>query len=153
MDLALLVYGISLLDGLSRLLGFATAMAVLITVFSAIHQLSWRFDNFEYSWNCNKDGTTKESVLANRALTTKTFKWAATTSIILGFILVLIPTQKVAYTMVGAYAAQKVAENGKVQETGDKVLQLINQKLDHYIDEGIKEATDEVKSKRNKSKD
>lgn len=153
MDLALLVYGISLLDGFGRLLGFITAMAAISAFVAGIHQVGYRFDSYEYSWNCNKDGTIKDSVLANRALSSKIFKWSLVTSLILSFILVLIPTQKTAYTIVGAYAAQKVAENDKVQETGGKVLTIINQKLDQYIDEGIKEATDEVKSKRSKSKD
>ena len=43
--------------------------------------------------------------------------------------------------MVGAYATQKIAENDKVQETGKKVLTIIEQKLDTYVDEGVKEAT------------
>jgi hypothetical protein len=53
---------------------------------------------------------------------------------------VLIPNEKTAYTMVGAYAAQKVVENNKVQDMSGKVLTIINQKLDTYIDEGIQEA-------------
>jgi hypothetical protein len=153
MDLALLVYGISLLESFGKLIGFITALCGMAVIGSGIHQLSWRFDTYEYSWNCNKDGTLKASVLANRALTTKVFKWSLIATIILSFLCVLIPSQKTAYTMVGAYVAQKVSENEKVQDTGGKVMTIINQKLDHYIEEGIKEATDEVKSRRNKSKD
>jgi hypothetical protein len=55
-------------------------------------------------------------------------------------VMTFLPAPKTAYMMVGAYAAQKVAENGKVQETGGKVLELINQKLDGYLEEGMKEA-------------
>lgn len=153
MDLALLVYGISLLENFSKLFGGFLFFSCAAALFSGIHQIGFRFDSYEYSWNCNKDGTVKASVLANRALSARILKWSFITSVILAFILVFIPTQKTAYTMVGAYAAQKVAQNEKVQETGGKVLTIINQKLDQYIDEGIKEATDEVKSKRNKSKD
>jgi hypothetical protein len=50
--------------------------------------------------------------------------------------------------MVGAYATQKIAENDKVQETGGKVLKIINQKLDTYIDDGIAEAEKAAKSKK-----
>lgn len=39
--------------------------------------------------------------------------------------------------MVGAYAAQQVAENQKVQQMSGKVLQIIEQRLDGYITEGI----------------
>jgi hypothetical protein len=54
-------------------------------------------------------------------------------------VITFLPAPKTAYMMVGAYAAQKVAENGKVQETGGKVLELINQKLDSYIEEGLEQ--------------
>jgi hypothetical protein len=50
--------------------------------------------------------------------------------------------------MVGAYATQKIAENDKVQETGSKVLAVINQKLDTYIEEGIEKAEKAAKSKK-----
>ena len=36
---------------------------------------------------------------------------------------------------------QKIAENDKVQQTGQKVLTIIEQKLDSYVDQGVKEAT------------
>ena len=49
--------------------------------------------------------------------------------------------------MVGAYAAQKVAENDKVQQMSGKVLTIIEQKLDSYIEDGIKEAEDKVEKK------
>ena len=80
-------------------------------------------------------------------------KWSTITVIVASLIQVFIPSQKTAYTMVGAYAAQKVAQDDRVQETGSKVMTIINQKLDKYIDEGIDAAANEVKSKRNKSKD
>jgi hypothetical protein len=50
--------------------------------------------------------------------------------------------------MVGAYATQKIAENDKVQETGSKVLKIINQKLDGFIDEGIEQAEKSAKGKK-----
>jgi hypothetical protein len=71
--------------------------------------------------------------------------WVAVAS---AWFLILLPTEKTAYTMVGAYAAQKVAENDKVQQMSGKVLTIIEQKLDAYIDEGIKEAEDKVKKEK-----
>jgi hypothetical protein len=53
--------------------------------------------------------------------------------------------------MVGAYAAQKVAENDKVQQMSGKVLTIIEQKLDAYIDEGMKEAEDKLKKAEEKA--
>ena len=49
--------------------------------------------------------------------------------------------------MVGAYTAQRVAENPKVQAMSGKVVTIIEQKLDSYIEEGIAEAEKNVKSK------
>ena len=65
-------------------------------------------------------------------------------------VLTFLPTERTAYMMVGAYATQKVAESGVVQETGGKVLTIINQKLDQYVQEGIDaaESTTETKKKR-----
>jgi hypothetical protein len=75
------------------------------------------------------------------------------TGIISAWVVILIPTEKTAYTMVGAYAAQKVAENDKVQAMSGKVLTIIEQKLDSYIEDGIKAAEDKVESgKKNKSR-
>jgi hypothetical protein len=72
----------------------------------------------------------------------KAFKIALITLGISSFVAILIPSEKTAYIMVGAYATQKVAENEKVQETGQKVLSIINNKLDSYVEEGIKKATE-----------
>jgi hypothetical protein len=153
MDLALLVYGISLLDSLDKLFVFLVFAASIVSGVSIVYTLTHKFDSYEYSWNCNPDGTVKQSVLENRASGVKIMKRGLITLVVLLVIQIFIPSQKTAYTMVGAYAAQKVVENKGVQETSGKVMTIINQKLDKYIDEGIKEATDEVKSKRNKSKD
>jgi hypothetical protein len=153
MDLALLVYGISLLDGLDKLFVGITMISVMVAAASGIYTLSHKFDSYEYSWNCNKDGTVKQSVLENRAGGVKLLKWSIIVFLVAAIIQIFIPSQKTAYTMVGAYAAQKVAQNEKLQDTGGKVMTIINQKLDKYIDEGIEAATNEVKSKRNKSKD
>ena len=147
MDLALLVYGISLLHGIE---GFFVGMIVIssiVAIVSGIVTANWKFSGSEYSWDLNKDGTVKEKVLAGRRFGEKAFKWSLVVFFISALLNVLIPNEKTAYTMVGAYAAQKVAENEKVQQTGDKVLKIINQKLDSYIDEGIKEATNKIKEK------
>jgi hypothetical protein len=63
---------------------------------------------------------------------------------------VLLPSEKTAYTMVAAYAAQKVAENDKVQQMSGKVLTIIEQKLDGYIEDGIKEAEAKVSKQTKK---
>lgn len=67
--------------------------------------------------------------------------WVAVIAMI---VLIFIPTEKTAYTMVGAYAAQKVSENDKVQQMSGKVLTIIEQKLDGIIEDGMKEAEEKL---------
>lgn len=135
MDLALLVYGISLLSGFVKFTILVIVMSFLWVVANAIY----------YSDYC-KSGTD----IAKRTIARmwKGF-WIGLVSL---FLLIFIPTEKTAYTMVGAYAAQKVAENDKVQQMSGKVLTIIEQKLDGYIDEGLKEAEEKLSTDKKSKK-
>ncbi len=129
MDLALLVYGITTLGN------FKAFLAVLMVVCIGLS-----FGNI-----LGMDSWVNEEKKALR------WKWAKRWVIILvclGALQVVLPSQKTAYTMVGAYAAQKVSENEKVQQMSGKVLTIIEQKLDGYIEEGIAEAKDRLKEKK-----
>lgn len=53
---------------------------------------------------------------------------------VFSFINVLLPTEKTAYTMVAAYATQKVYESPETAKIQAKVLTIINQKLDTFIE-------------------
>lgn len=64
-------------------------------------------------------------------------------------ILVFIPNKKTAYMMVGAYAAQKVYDNPTTERLSNKVIQSIEGKLDFYIEEARKEATEQIKGQIN----
>lgn len=131
MELALLVYGISLLHSV----GIVTAISVLVCFATAAVFLIYRMADCGQEEYLNAEKNKKRAESAEWAM-----KWAkrwATAGAIGVLILVIVPTEKTAYTMVGAYAAQKIAENEKVQDTGQKVLTIINQKLDSYIQEGI----------------
>lgn len=57
-----------------------------------------------------------------------------TVCIISAFLNVLLPTEKTAYTMVAAYATQKVYESPETAKIQAKVLTIINQKLDTFIE-------------------
>jgi sensor domain CHASE-containing protein len=148
MDLALLIYGISLLEGLKVLFGMIIVTSIMALIFSGIFTCNWKFDGSEYSWNLNKDGTVKERILAGRRFVTNIFKYSLVATIIAGFANILLPSERTAYMMVGAYATQKVAENEKVQETGKKVLTLIEQKLDSYIESSMKDVEKSKKGKK-----
>lgn len=112
MELALLVYAISLLEGLRTFLVVAAFAAGMVIIGSGIATLE--------SYN-------------DTAAAKRWFKRSVITLAILGFLSTLIPTERTAYIMVAAYATQKVAENPEVRDTGDKVLTLINSKLDQLI--------------------
>lgn len=114
MDLALLVYGISVLTQFSVILIIAAAVVVVSFVVSAM----------AYCGAYNK-----EEIIAAKY-------WWKCSTIALAIVvplLVITPSEKTMYTMVAAYAAQKVAEDPKVQQLSGKVLLLVEGKLDGYI--------------------
>jgi ABC-type uncharacterized transport system YnjBCD permease subunit len=137
MDLALLVYGISLLVGLKTFLIFLAVIAGMIAVGCSMYTAVWFFEASEYPWNMI-NGEVKPRIIVVRDTMKKGMKYFT----ILFFILLplpnLIPSEKTAYTMVGAYAAQQIATDQRTAEISGKVLTLINQQLDSYIEEGIK---------------
>ena len=53
--------------------------------------------------------------------------------------MVLLPSEKTAYTMVAAYATQKVVERPEAQEAAKDVLTIINSKVKQYALESVKE--------------
>lgn len=68
----------------------------------------------------------------NKALEILKFKWLkgiGTIMIILGFAVATIPTEKTLYMMAAGFGAQKVVQS----ETADKVLKIVNGKLDEYL--------------------
>ena len=146
MDLVWLVYAISLLHGFGTLL----IMSAIISGFFGVCFLIYR------GVECSQESWHGERELQRRA---EKGKWAMghvktclKVFIACSVLATLLPTEKTAYMMVGAYATQKIAENDKVHETGGKVLKIINQKLDQYVEEGIAEAEKQaeraIKSKK-----
>jgi hypothetical protein len=132
MDLALLVYVISLLHGIGAFFFCLICACGLVGVGNFIYWI-------DYSHDDEQEAGVKKRLW--------TAFWVAVAS---AWMLILLPSEKTAYTMVGAYAAQKVAESDKVQQMSGKVLTIIEQKLDGYIDDGIKEAQDKLEKKEKK---
>lgn len=141
MDLALLVYGISLLQGIS---GFLAAIIIISAAGVGFFFIWNASETDRRSYYSQSENDTRE---ANGVMCIKWIKRLFVTGLIASFVMIFVPTEKTAYTMVGAYAAQKVAENEKVQAMSGKVLTIIEQKLDSYIDDGLKEAEDKVTKK------
>ena len=146
MDLALLVYGISLLQKISVFFGVMTFLGIAVLVVSLIYR------GAELSIN-TWDGQDKVKWKQERIPGTMKVVWtSATVAIVFCVLGIFVPSERTAYTMVGAYSAQKVAEDPKVQDMSNKVLTIINQKLDHYVEEGLAEAEKRVEKASGKSK-
>lgn len=115
MELALLVWVISILKPVTILL--ALSGVILIVVFLGMM-----------------------SDYANgRRLKTRWYWITGTVASVLIALSAIIPSERTAYLMVGAYAAQKIAEDPKVQQLSGKVVQAIELKIDGYLEEASKE--------------
>lgn len=115
MELALLVWIISILKPVTHLLGWIAAL--LVVIFAVML-----------------------AALAEGASLKAYWYWIiGTTIIVLITTATLLPSERTAYLMVGAYAAQRVAEDPKVQQISGKVLKAIELKIDGYIEEASKE--------------
>ena len=140
MDLALLVYGISVLSKLGVVIGLAIGFGAIVMIISTLVRV---FHTRE-TWDSQRDEQIKQG---RRDASVTVMKWSGSVVLVAVLLNVLLPSEKTAYTMVGAYAAQKVAENDKVQQMSGKVLTIIEQKLDSIIEDGFKEAQNKTKSK------
>ena len=115
MELALLVWVISILGPVTHLLGWIAAFLTVIFVVMLAALI---------------DGASLKAY----------WYWIiGTTIIVLITTATLLPSERTAYLMVGAYAAQRVAEDPKVQQISGKVLKAIELKIDGYIEEASKE--------------
>ena len=120
MELSLLVYLISVLGNLNPALGFLTVVGLTLAGFFGI---GFFIARSEYA---------KESTLA---LIKKVFTISLSVACVAAFLNIILPNEKTAYVMLGAYATQKAAEDPRTQEIGNKVLKIVNSKMDSYIEE------------------
>lgn len=68
-------------------------------------------------------------------------KWCTAGALLLALIASIIPSEKTMYAIAAAYGAQQVVQS----ETADKVLKIVNGKLDEYLVEMEKTVKEEVK--------
>lgn len=122
MELALLVWFASTIEGLSFAFGFFSfvlACTVVITFIDAASHNAVYSHKKEYPFQ-------------------KTWgKWCTIGSIVLTLIATLLPSEKTIYLMLGAYTGQKIIQS----ETAGKVLEIVNLKIDDYLEEAKKEKT------------
>jgi len=119
MELALLVYGISVLSAINGLLLFV-CFCVAVVIFA-------RIISYDHNRHAYKKDTWE--------ITSKVIQKYVIIFLVLSSITALIPSQKTMYVMVGAYAAQKVAQSPETRTISEKVLKVIEKELDEQINE------------------
>lgn len=115
MELALFVYLAGILTQLKIALGVLVGVVIF---YGVVYSMRWD-DNKTYY---------KDTTPYNK-------RWIGI-GIALIISLAIIPSERVAYTMAGAYAVQSVAEHPTTAEISSKVVDVINMKLDEYLKEG-----------------
>lgn len=133
MTLALIVYLIYSLSAIHLFLKVGLFIAVMTLIVTFVIRLARE----DYSWYFNRDGTLKDEIKAFRNMIDKSIKYSSIIAIILSFFITIIPSERTAWMMVGAYTGQKIAENEKVQQLSGKVVTIIENKLDDYINEQV----------------
>lgn len=115
MELALLVWIISILKPITTLMALSGVGLVILLVVMLFAYVDGARLKARWYWIVG--------ILAGAFITTAS----------------ILPSERTAYLMVGAYAAQRVAEDPKVQQISSKVLKAIELKIDGYIEEASKE--------------
>ena len=135
MSLALLVYFIYSISGLKLILSLATVCSFCTLFASTMIKLGRE----NYSWHYDRNRNLKEDVKHFRNMIDKIVKYSSISLLVSSFLVVIIPSEKTAWLMVGAYASQKIAENDKVQELSGKVITIIENKINEYAMKEVKE--------------
>jgi hypothetical protein len=130
MELALIIYLVSLVDSVNNL---AVAFVILFFVAVSVSPFAWMV--FDTNGDADKFWPmSKRCFLAVRA-----YLIAAI------LILVFLPSEKTAYTMLAAYGVQHVAENPQVQELAGDSLKVLNKAMKEYLADDEPAKTEEVK--------
>lgn len=110
MELALIVWFISTLPGITVFIGFSAVVFLFIMVIMLTRNID--YDAGISNW---------------------WFVFVGSCSIVAMLVAIILPTQKTAYAMAAAYTAQVIYENPKVQQLSEKAIAVIEQKLDEHL--------------------
>lgn len=136
MELAWIVYGISMLDGLGAFLNAIFFVTCVIAGGSAIFTLAFTCDSPTfYSYDQMKKEEKQAKWNANLEFFRRLLKGSLIILAVSGVLRLLTPTEKVAYMMVGAYATQQVAQSDMTK----KILNVLNAKVDSIVEDALAE--------------
>lgn len=126
MELAFIVYLIGVLPSIAGAFGFIGFMGTLVLIATAVGLLISGNQTDCYSWQ-NKEEVKKsrdvQIVWGKRCLK------LSLVTIFLGFMAALIPSEKTMYTMVAAYAGQKLAETPQAQQLANDSVDVLKELL------------------------
>ena len=152
MELALLIYGISLLPQISSALSFLSYSLFFGAIISSV---VWLIASDERNLGESEKQKARNCVATCGSWIKRSITWF----LIVGAISIAIPSEKTAYMMAGSYAAQTVAQSeamGKViTESGkisSKILDIINNKLDGYVEETMQKAEKAISTDNKETK-
>lgn len=137
MDLVILIYLIGILTETNLFIGASVVgifLAVIIVVIYAIN--ADHYDSDEESSIYYKG----KRVWAT--FPRKLVKGVAVSSLCLLCLDAAIPSKDTAYAMVAAYGITELAQNERVQELGDKSLEVLESAMSDYLDEGDTDDTE-----------
>lgn len=126
MELALLVYFASVVEGLSTFLGIAAFTLFCISVAFIITLLCGNLGVKQYSFE-TEDKLNHQ--LKIKSVLTKSIKWTIPFAVTFALLSALLPTERTVYLMTAAYATQTIAQNDRVQKIGGDVLEVVEKKL------------------------
>lgn len=126
MNLALLVYLASIVNGIAVLFALIGIIGALIyfTILACMHFSTYgvREHSFESIEEISKQKKVKETY-------TKYWKLSAFIFPMMIMVSILLPSERTIYLMTAAYATEQIAKNDRVQKIGNDVLNVIEKKI------------------------
>ena len=126
MELALLVYFASVVEGLSTFLGVTAFALSCISVAFVLTLLCGNLGVKQYSFETEDE---LNHQLKIKSILMKSVKCTIPFAIIFALISTLLPNERTVYLMTAAYATQTIAQNDRVQKIGSDVLEVVEKKL------------------------
>ena len=119
MTVPLIIYLVEVLDKISFTLKFIFVISFLVAVLSAMF---WSFNSDMSKYG---DEYKEKSSSAKKIFKTIVIVMCAT-----AILDIIIPSKKTIYLMIGGYAAESIYESPEAKAFGNKVLNIVNNKLD-----------------------
>jgi hypothetical protein len=127
MTVPLIIYLVEVLDKISCALTFIFVVSLIVSLLSA---MVWAF-NADMS-NFGKSYAIKASSAK------KMLKSIVIVMCVTAILDIIIPSKKTIYLMIGGYAAESIYESPEAKAFGNKVLNIVNNKLDE-LEQSTKE--------------